>query len=168
LTLADASNPSIDGLRYGNKTTQAARSRRATSELAHLKLRYKLPNSQSSRLLSRVVHSNEIRGSVRATSDNYRFAAAASGFGQLLRGGKYTNELTYADLVLLANGARGTDSFGYRSEFVTLLRTAAALTPEPIAVRPGEIPGQPHWRDQQWSEELTMVQPAQPTGQPQG
>jgi len=167
LTLAGARSPTIDELRYGNAPSVATGSDRPTRELAHLKLRYKLPNSQHSRLLSRVVHNKEIRRSMRATSDNYRFAAAASGFGQLLRGGKYTNDLSYADLVVLANAAKGADSFGYRSEFVTLLRTAAALTPQPIAARPSEAPSLPNWRDQQWPEKLTMVQPEHRNGQPQ-
>jgi Ca-activated chloride channel homolog len=48
-------------------------------------------------------------------------------FGQILRGGRYTGRLDYADVVRLARYARGGDPFGYRGEFINLAGTAAAL-----------------------------------------
>ena len=53
-------------------------------------------------------------------------------FGELLRGGKYTNSFTLDDVIALAQGAKGSDAFGYRAEFVNLVRlakTAQALAP---------------------------------------
>lgn len=61
-----------------------------------------------------------------------RFAAAVGAFGQLLRGGRYTGDYGYDDVIALAQGARGDDPFGYRAEFVNLVRlaqSAAALEP---------------------------------------
>ena len=61
-----------------------------------------------------------------------RFAAAVAAFGQLLRGGRHTGGYAYDDVIALAQGARGEDSFGYRAEFINLVRlakTAAALEP---------------------------------------
>ena len=55
-----------------------------------------------------------------------------TGFGQLLRGGRYTGDYGYDDVIALAQGARGEDPFGYRAEFVNLVRlakSAAAMEP---------------------------------------
>ena len=49
-----------------------------------------------------------------------------AGFGQLLRGGRYTGG--YDEVNALARGARGGDLFGYRAEFVDLVRLARPLT----------------------------------------
>jgi len=56
-----------------------------------------------------------------------RFSAAVAAFGRLLRGGRYTGEYGYDDVVALAHGARGDDPFGYRNEFVALVRLAESL-----------------------------------------
>jgi len=45
-------------------------------------------------------------------------------FAELLRGGKYSGSMTYDDVLQVALGARGEDGFGYRSEFVQLVRAA--------------------------------------------
>ena len=58
------------------------------------------------------------------------FAASVAAFGQLLRGGRYTGDFTYDDVITLANANKGADEFGYRAEFVNLARlakTAASL-----------------------------------------
>ena len=55
-------------------------------------------------------------------------AAAVAGFGQLLRGGKYMESFGYDDVRSLANGARASDNFGYRGEFVTLVNLAQSLS----------------------------------------
>ncbi len=50
-----------------------------------------------------------------------------AGPGQLLRGGKYTNNYSYDDVITLASGAKGQDVFGLRSEFINLVRLAKNL-----------------------------------------
>ena len=47
-----------------------------------------------------------------------------AGFGQLLRGGTFTGPLSYDDVIGQAQAARGDDAFGYRTEFVQLVRKA--------------------------------------------
>ena len=61
------------------------------------------------------------------TSDRFRFSASVAGFGQLLRGGKFTDNYQYADVLELARNARGSDSFGYRGEFISLVNLAKTL-----------------------------------------
>ena len=53
-----------------------------------------------------------------------RFASAVAGFAELLRGGRYTGSLSYDDVLRIANASRGPDDFGYRSEFLELVRAA--------------------------------------------
>ena len=70
--------------------------------------------------------------SAGAAPADVRFAAAVAAFGQLLRGGHYTGGYSYDDVAALARGARGEDPFGYRAEFVSLVRlaeSAAAMPP---------------------------------------
>jgi len=50
-----------------------------------------------------------------------------AGLGQILRGGKYTGEFSYPDVLTLARGARGDDPFGYRGEFLQLANLASSL-----------------------------------------
>ena len=57
-----------------------------------------------------------------------RMAVAA--FGQLLKGGEYIGDFGYADVAELAAGARGADPFGYRGEFLGLVRLADSLAPQ--------------------------------------
>jgi Ca-activated chloride channel homolog len=66
-----------------------------------------------------------------------RFAAAVAGFGQLLRNDPYMKNFGYKDVAELANGAKGRDSFGYRAEFVQLVKLADALPAIPALDQDG-------------------------------
>jgi Ca-activated chloride channel homolog len=68
-----------------------------------------------------------IKSDFAQASERLRFAAAVAGFGQLLKGGKYTGDLNYDDIEKLAKGARGEDRFGYRGEFLSLVKLAQSL-----------------------------------------
>lgn len=138
LTLASASSPSVDKLRYGKNHGNSERTdanigdrhpANIGDELAHVKLRFKAPQGDTSKLLERVVRSSAIESRLSATSENFRFAAAASAFGQLLSNTSYTGSFGFDDALKLAQQARGSDPFGYRSEFERLLRTAGELAP---------------------------------------
>ena len=101
-------------------------------ELAFLKIRYKRPDAETSILITRAVTTADAFESVEAAPREARFAAAVAGFGQLLRGGRHTGDYGYDDVVALAREARGDDPFGYRAEFINLVRlakSAAALEP---------------------------------------
>ena len=96
-------------------------------ELAFLKIRYKLPDAESSKLITRSVTVADTFETVDATPRDVRFAAAVAAFGELLGGGRYTGDYGYEDVVALAQGARGEDPFGYRNEFVRLVRLAQSI-----------------------------------------
>jgi Ca-activated chloride channel family protein len=113
----------IDQLRYGSGEKESAHG----NELGYLKLRYKEPNGEQSKLISHPIETRLIEKRLASTSDDFRFSAAVAAFGQILRGGKFTGQYAYADVEQLARGARGEDRFGYRSEFLQLVRQVEQL-----------------------------------------
>ena len=68
---------------------------------------------------------------MRKSTKSALVAAAVAAFGQQLRGGKYINQFSYADILSLAQNSRGKDSFGYRSEFIQLVKLAQSLSDNP-------------------------------------
>jgi Ca-activated chloride channel family protein len=118
----------MDPLRYGAaKPVAPTKTNGNSDEIAFLRLRYKLPNEEQSRLIERPVTNGDVIADVRRGSDDLRFAAAVAGFGQLLRNDPYMKGFGYADVATLAAGARGDDPQGHRAEFVQLVRLAQAL-----------------------------------------
>ena len=118
-------------LRYGQAATVDSAAR--GDEIAFLRLRYKQPNSDVSQLQEWPIRRDQIVKDWKETSERFRFAAAVAGFGQLLRGGRYTTAFGYDDVLALARGARGDDPFGYRGEFLTLVSLARSLDPGKVS-----------------------------------
>jgi len=98
---------------------------RRSSELLTVSFRYKRPEESESRLLSVAVKDHTTR--FADTSDNFRFSAAVAEFGMLLRGSSQAGTATMDQVIRTARASRGEDEHGYRSEFVSLAETAAAL-----------------------------------------
>jgi len=123
-----------DDLRYGKPGTTVITDCRCPNccparpapELGFVKIRYKLPKSDVSRLISTPIDSRfEVRRFEEAPQDA-RFAIGVAAFAELLRGGKYSGTMSYDDVLNIALGARGRDEFGYRNEFVQMVRAAKA------------------------------------------
>jgi Ca-activated chloride channel family protein len=127
--------PRLSGdLRYGEASRAAGGAGQAANagEYAFVKIRYKLPKSDASTLISTPVDSAAEQARFEDAPADARFAAAVAGFGELLRGGRYIGTFGYDDVLRIATAARGDDPFGYRSEFLQLVRaakTASALQP---------------------------------------
>ncbi len=111
-----------DPLRYGTQTAPDSSDR--GTEYAFLRLRYKLPGEQVSRLIERPVTPSDGYASFERVPAEARFAVAVAAFGELLRGDPYLRDYSYDDVLALAQPARGFDEFGYRAEFVQLVRLA--------------------------------------------
>ena len=124
IKLAGSRGNSIDPLRYGKFSDQKVR---PAKELAFLKLRYKAPKGKRSKLIQWPLKTADISSRISSTSDRFRFSAAVAGFAQLLRGGKYTDDYSLADVRKLASNSRGKDKFGYRGEFLGLVSLAESL-----------------------------------------
>jgi Ca-activated chloride channel family protein len=93
----------------------------ANGELAFLRLRYKLPGEQTSRLIERPLAASLVRSATAPRGDT-AFAAAVAAYGQLLRGDPWLGTYSFADARRLAAGnARGD---WWRSEFVRLTEAA--------------------------------------------
>ena len=113
-------------LRYG-KPAETAEAR--GDEIAFLRLRYKQPDGDTSQLLEWPIRRDQAVREAKEASERFRFAAAVAGFGQILRGGRYTSSFGYDDVLALARAARGPDPYGYRGEFLTLVGLAKSLGP---------------------------------------
>ncbi|NBB92328.1 MAG: DUF3520 domain-containing protein [Gammaproteobacteria bacterium] len=119
IALAGSGGERMDPLRYG--TTRATRE--ISNELGFVRLRYKHPESDTSELIERAVPNL----AAETPSDRLRFASAVAAFGQHLRGGKYLEGFGMDDIQALARDSKGDDPFGYRGEFLQLIRLADGL-----------------------------------------
>lgn len=108
-------------------TVDTDRRATASAELASLRLRYKLPDSNTSTLIERPVTAADMLPTVNEASGDMRFAAAVAGFSRLLRHSEGMGRFSLGDVLSLASSARGTDQNGTRSEFIDLVRTATVL-----------------------------------------
>jgi len=97
----------------------------ATSgELLTVKLRFKQPEGDASRLLE-VPLANR-GGAFDDASADLRFATAVAAFGMLLRGSEHAGDATLPQVARIAGAALGDDPGGYRAEFLDLVRRAEA------------------------------------------
>lgn len=124
ITPVDSAARLVDALRYQPDTAPAAAGR--SDEYAFLRIRYKLPDEDTSRLIETPASgANAINASGNAVvAREAHFAASVAAFGQLLRGGRYMAGFSYDDVVALAQAHKGEDAFGYRAEFINLVRLA--------------------------------------------
>jgi Ca-activated chloride channel family protein len=95
---------------------------RHTSELLTVRLRYKDPQSSTSKLLE-----TPVTDRTGAASEDMRFASAVAEFAMLLRESEHRGHASWEQVLSLARGARGEDQQGYRGEFVGLVETARTL-----------------------------------------
>lgn len=112
--------PQTNTLRYQQSTTNSDAHK--SGELALIKLRYKQPEGQNSSLLSYTVKA----GAANAGS-NLHFAAAVAEFGMLLRDSPHRGTASFDDVIERAERHKGKDEFGYRSEFIHLVKKAKLL-----------------------------------------
>ncbi|MBA3447803.1 MAG: von Willebrand factor type A domain-containing protein [Pseudaminobacter sp.] len=117
----------IDAPRYGSATTANSAGIANADEYAFVKIRYKLPDGDVSKLINTpLTGANEVP-TLAAASDDQRFSVAVAAFGQKLRDADQTAKFGYDRIIEIAAAARGADPFGYRSEFLSLVRLASAL-----------------------------------------
>lgn len=113
----------IDDLKY--QESRISPEAMKSKELMTVKLRYKQPDGDKSKLLTHALVDKDI--DLESTSDNFRWSAAVAGFGMLLRDSEFKCDLTYEDVLKLAEGAKGKDPEGYRIEFINLVKSGLLL-----------------------------------------
>jgi len=126
ITPRDSTARMVDDLRYQPATD--AGSGGSPDEYAYLKLRYKLPDQEDSRLITVPVTKDLDIGDVGSIAPDMRFAAAVAAFGQKLRGDTRLDGYGYDEILDLARSSRGDDRFGYRGQFLNLVQLARALS----------------------------------------
>ena len=91
------------------------------NSLVTIRLRYKAPDQEQSQLIAKAVHPRHQK--LKETSDNFRFSAAVASFSLLLRNSKYKGDVSCKSVLKLAKGSKGEDFYGYRKEFIGLVKT---------------------------------------------
>lgn len=114
---------SVDPLRYAEKEAAqkpAAEPAPSNGEYAFLKMRYKLPNESTSKLITRPVTVSD----QKTPDGDVAFSVAVAAFGQMLKNDGNIRTMTLDDVIALAQQGKGEDPFGYRAEFINLVRLA--------------------------------------------
>lgn len=124
LTPLGSGGDRLPPLRYAAPGTPAAKPDAQGGEVAHLRLRYKLPGSAASRLIETPVRASQLRA---APGESLRFAAAVAAYADALRGGTRMDGWTWDDIAAAASAARGRDPWGERAELLRLLQAARAV-----------------------------------------
>lgn len=111
-----------DSLRYQVVTMSGAAGE--NPELLYVKIRYKDPEGEESRLLEHAVRDEE---HTAGPSRDFVFQTAVAEFGLLLRRSEYAGTASVARVRDAARAALGGDPLGDRGEFVRLVEAAQAL-----------------------------------------
>ncbi len=120
--------PGIDPLKYQQPQAVAVApggAVNASNETCTVKLRYKQPDGQTSRLLE--VPVIDLGNKFATASGDFKFAAAVAGFGMQLRQSPFKGDWTLAAVQEVAQESRGNDITEYRTEFIDLVKKARGL-----------------------------------------
>src|SRR5690606_25412745 len=97
----------IDDLRYGEAGQGEGVSN--AGEYAFVKIRYKTPREDASRLIETPVSDENAVSSFAEAGEDLRFSVAVAAFGQKLRGTDAVAAYGYDRIMEIAAAARGTD-----------------------------------------------------------
>lgn len=127
LTLA-GQQASVDALRYAKTPAQTKPVAGKESELLWVKLRYKAPQGETSRLMSQPVMASSVQKRFENASTDMRFLSAVAAYGQKLHGSDALAKTSWQQITDWAEQAKGADAEGYRAEFVRLSELAGRLS----------------------------------------
>ncbi len=122
-----ASVPPVDPLKYQPHSTPVASSlgMSGSPELLTVKLRYKQPDGDTSKLLERPFVDNG--APFASAAPDLKFAAAVAEFGMILRDSEFKGNGTFGAVSEWAQEGKGADKNGYRAGFLQLVRKAERL-----------------------------------------
>ena len=115
--------PVLDSLKY--QTTTITEESRNSPEVMTVKLRYKLPDGDTSIPLETPVYNKTL--GLKDVSHTFGFSAAAVGYAMMLQNSEHKAALTWDMVRALATENLGADTDGYRKEFLTLIDKAQTL-----------------------------------------
>nr|WP_137678768.1 von Willebrand factor type A domain-containing protein [Parerythrobacter lutipelagi] len=110
----------IEQRRYETPVSSTARER--SSEAAFVKLRYKLPDEDTSKLITTIVPASRLANASSPRGD-FAFAVAVAAFGQKLRADNLLGEYSFRDIEALSGGQGDF----YRQQFRKLVGVADGL-----------------------------------------
>jgi len=113
----------IDDLKYQSNKVEKISS--TTNELMTIKLRYKKPDEDVSKLIVHPLIDSNV--ALSKTSNNFRWSASVAAFGMLLRDSEYCKDYSYEKVVQLAQASKGEDKEGYRIEFINMVKSMGLL-----------------------------------------
>lgn len=113
--------PDVDELKYQEVVLN--NDSEFTGEMMTVKLRYKEPDQDTSKLLSVTID----EASKNQPSDNMKFSAAVAQYGFLLRDSSHKGNASFESIIAMAKEAKGSDNEGYRAEFIRLVEMTELL-----------------------------------------
>ena len=116
--------PSVDPLKYQGPAAQPSSS---SDELLTVKLRYKAPDGNESRLIKSPVHAS-VEKDFNLASEDFQFAWAVAAFGMKLRGSPNAGGISWEEIQKIARRNLGEDPGSYRAEFLTLVEKSRQLS----------------------------------------
>lgn len=120
LTPAGSGAARLPSLRYADA---AAAKVSKSDEVAHLRLRYKLPKADASRLIETPILKSQAQPQA---GPSMRFAAAVAAYADALRGGTQMSGWGWDEIAGAARAMQGDDRWGQRAEFLQLVHAARA------------------------------------------
>ena len=115
--------PAVDPLKYQRTTTPTEAA--LTDEWLTLKMRYKAPDGDTSKLSEWPITDRSV--TLDRASRDLSFAAAVAAFGMILRDSRHRGDATLGLVEDLATRGAAVDRFGYRAEFLDLVKRARRL-----------------------------------------
>jgi Ca-activated chloride channel family protein len=113
---------SVDPLKYQKPATPSSAA--DSGELMTVKLRYKAPEGDTSRLVTQTVQAAQTDA---PPSRDFQWASAVAGFGMLLRDSPHMGDVNWDRVITMATRAVGPDTTGQRMEMVVLAKQARDL-----------------------------------------
>ncbi len=115
--------PGLDPLKY--QTQLRASADAPQGEMATVKLRYKQPDQDSSRLIE--IPLRDAGLAWQDASRDFMFASGVAAFGMILRDSPHKGSASLDTVVELAESGMGRDPSGRRAEFLSLVKSSRGL-----------------------------------------
>jgi Ca-activated chloride channel family protein len=118
---------SVDDSRYTKQEQNASPTTGDhAGELAFLKIRYKKPDEERSRLISRPILDSDMQ-TIDAASQDVKFSIGAAAFAQKLKHEPWVDDYGWKAIESLMKQGQGSDTYALRGEAIRLVQIAETL-----------------------------------------
>ncbi|MFZ1247296.1 MAG: von Willebrand factor type A domain-containing protein [Leptotrichiaceae bacterium] len=124
----NASQPdtTIDPLKYQKNVPTVGNE----NEIATFKMRYKIDGNEVANQLDKIISV----GQPQINTKDFNFGLAVAAFAQKLRNSEYSKDLTYEEILKLADENISDDKEGYKAEFIEMIKKVISLsTQKPLS-----------------------------------